>query len=69
MNEIVVRTMKSMQCMDEICFADEIKSVYYPDKVGFHREAISHIKDGFIPSVRTDLVKKALAFASAFLQH
>ena len=29
-----------------------------PDEVGFHREAISPIEDGFIPSDRTDLVEK-----------
>ena len=30
----------------------------YPDEVGFHHEVISSTKDGFIPSVRTDLVEK-----------
>ncbi len=33
--------MKSEQYSDEICFADEIKSVLSPDEVGFHHEVIS----------------------------
>ena len=39
------------------CGFGEIKSVPQPDEVGFHREAISPIEDGFIPS-QTDLVEK-----------
>ena len=31
-----------------------------PDEVGFHHKMISPIEDGFIPSERTDLVKKLL---------
>ena len=50
--------MKSKQSLDEICFADEIKSVLQPDEVGFHHKVISSIGDGFLTSVRTDLVKK-----------
>ena len=38
----------------------------YPDEVGFHRVAISSTAGGFLPP-SADLVKKALAFASAFL--
>ena len=50
--------MKSEQRSDEICFADEIKSVLSSDEVGFHHEVISSIENGFIPAVRTDLVEK-----------
>ena len=50
--------MKSSLCSDEICFADEIKSVLYPDKVGFHHNVISSTASGFLPFVRTDLVEK-----------
>lgn len=49
--------MKSVPCTDEICFADEIKSVR-PDEVVLYLIAISPHKEGFIPSERTDLVKK-----------
>ena len=50
--------MKSSLRSDEICFADEIKSVPTPDKVGFHHKVISSTKGGFIPSARTDLTEK-----------
>ncbi len=52
--------MKSSHTSDEICFADEIKSVYNPTKSDFITIVISSIIDGFIPSSRTDLVKKPL---------
>jgi len=35
-NEIAHSAMKSSLRSDEICFADEIKSVPAPDGVGFH---------------------------------
>ena len=38
---------------DEICFADEIKSVQSPDEVGFHHEVISSHVSGIYP-VRKD---------------
>ena len=63
--------MKSSLCSDEIFgFAsDEIKSVHHPNVVGFHHEVISSIEDGFIPSVRTDLVEKPTCFnKSVFLR-
>ena len=34
---------------DEICFADEIKSVPLPDEVGFHHEVISSHESGIYP--------------------
>ena len=34
---------------DEICFADEIKSVFSPDEVGFHHEVISSHGSGIYP--------------------
>jgi len=52
-NEIVLSTMKSDQSSDEICFADEIKSVLYSDEVGFHHEVISSHESGIYP-VRKD---------------
>ena len=58
---------------DEICFADEIKSVQSPDEVGFHHEVISFTEGGFIPvriswrcQLRTDLVEKSTALAVLF---
>ena len=50
--------MKSSLCSDEICCADEIKSVLLPTESDFITQVISPILDGFIPSVRTDLVEK-----------
>ena len=64
-NEIVRCTKKSSQCSDEICCADEIKSVTLPTKVGFHHEVISSIEDGFIPS-KTDLVEKSTCIRKCF---
>ena len=47
-NEIAHSAMKSSLRSDEICFADEIKSVLAPDGVGFHHEVICSVrKDGF----------------------
>jgi len=47
-NEIAQSAMKSSLRSDEICFADEIKSVPAPDGVGFHHEVICSVrKDGF----------------------
>ena len=47
-NEIARGAMKSSFHSDEICFADEIKSVLAPDGVGFHHEVICSVrKDGF----------------------
>jgi len=40
-SEIAQGAMKSSLSSDEICFADEIKSVLSPDEVGFHHEVIS----------------------------
>ena len=54
--------MKSSHCSDEICFADEIKSVLSSDEVGFHHKVISSQIVGFHPSVRTDLVEKKPSF-------
>jgi len=45
--------MKSSLCSDEICFADEIKSVLSPDEVGFHHKVISSHYGG-IYAVRKD---------------
>ena len=52
-NEIVLCTMKSEQYSDEICFADEIKSVHLPNEVGFHHKVISSHASGIYP-VRKD---------------
>ena len=57
-NEIAQGAMKSYLRSDEICCADEIKSVLSSNEVGFHHEMISSIADRFIPSARTDLVEK-----------
>ena len=52
-NEIAQDAVKSSLCSDEICYADEIKSVLIS-----RRSRISSIVDGFIPDERTDLVEK-----------
>jgi len=52
-NEIAQSAMKSSFHSDEICFADEIKSVLSPDAVGFHHEVISSHESGIYP-VRKD---------------
>ena len=59
-NEIVLRTVKSSRCSEEIFgFAsDEIKSASnHPASAGFHREAISSTAGRFLPP-SADLVKK-----------
>ena len=53
LNEIAQSAMKSSLRSDEICFADEIKSVPLPDEVGFHHEVISSHESGIYP-VRKD---------------
>ena len=50
--------MKSSLCSDEICFADEIKSVLLPTKLDFVTKWFHSTIVGFIPSARTDLVEK-----------
>ena len=57
-NEIAQCAMKSSRCSDEICLADEIKSVHIPTKSDFITKVISSTEGGFIPSARTDLVEK-----------
>ena len=49
------------------CGFGEIKSVPQPDEVRFHHVVISPIEDGFIPSVRADLVEKVLFFRTGLL--
>ncbi len=51
--------MKSKRRSDEICFADEIKSVHLPTSSDFITQVISSTKGGFIPSIRTDLAEKS----------
>ena len=72
-NEIALCAMKSERCSDEICFADEIKSVPSPNEVGFHHKVISFTEGGFIPvriswrcQLRTDLVEKSQVIDLAF---
>jgi len=48
-NEIAQGAMKSERCSNEICFADEIKSVLSPDEVGFQHEVISSHASGIYP--------------------
>ena len=57
-NEIAQGAMKSSLRSDEICSADEIKSVLLPTQSDFITKWFHPTKVGFIPSARTDLVEK-----------
>ena len=59
--------MKSSLCSDEIFGVPpqmKLNPPSYPDEVGFHREAISSTRGGFLPPARTDLVKKSPVLAN-----
>jgi len=66
MKSSLMLTMKSKQSLDEIFFADEIKSVPNLTRSYFITQVISSIEDGFIPSERTELVEKEHRLTSKF---
>ena len=61
-NEIAQGAMKSELYLDEICCADEIKSVQLPTKLDFITGSFCPALAGFIPSARTDFAEKKTTF-------
>ena len=69
-NEIVLRTMKSSLCSDEIFGVPPQMKLNPPHssprEAGFHREAISSTKGGFLPPAADLTEKSRLLTQSAF---
>ena len=69
-NEIVLRTMKSSLCSDEIFGVPPQMKLNpprpSPREAGFHREAISSTKGGFLPPAADLTEKSRLLSQSAF---